>query len=482
MQDKINKKYPLVSIFCFCKNRVKTIRRCIDSIVAQDYPNIEIIVQDGASTDGTLEILHSYGDKIDLVSEPDSGAGEAMYRALNRVRGDFFGSCLSDEELLPHAASWAVENLTKYPEAAAIYGDFSLIDIDGNIISKKHSPSHWNFEKYLCSETTPPFCSSFFRSSCYESHGLHEHTGGDEFDFWIRLGVRFPIRYVPGLISKYAVHPDQLGIQKRMREERFACRKSAIERLCNNPQTPAWIRLLRDKAIASLYPWRAKYYCNVGAWDIAKINAPEAFRVGPNSEKLHELAELLYDHSRELYQNGQLEQALEYIDLVPKNKFVFKDINGLRACILLKLGRTNEAIKASYEELKLQPDHHRAKAIIRMASNYSRNAQSHNEILAKELFRTGIKYLSQGNAVEAINYFEEAAADCATIPDLHYAAATAYAQLGNISSAIKACETELKKQPEHSGVIQLIGQIKNAISEFNRLQSSSTESKIKITK
>ena len=124
MQDKLSNKYPLVSIFCFCKNRVKTIRRCIDSIITQDYPNVEIIVQDGASTDGTLEILQEYGNQIKLVSEPDTGPMDGFFRALQRIRGEFFGSCLSDEELFPHAVSWGVENLIKRPEVAAIYGDF----------------------------------------------------------------------------------------------------------------------------------------------------------------------------------------------------------------------------------------------------------------------------------------------------------------------------------------------------------------------
>ncbi|MEK6755342.1 MAG: glycosyltransferase, partial [Bacteroidota bacterium] len=73
MQNDVNDRYPLVSILCPCKNREKTIRRCINSILVQDYPSIEIIVQDGASTDGTLEILQSYGQRIQLISEPDSG-------------------------------------------------------------------------------------------------------------------------------------------------------------------------------------------------------------------------------------------------------------------------------------------------------------------------------------------------------------------------------------------------------------------------
>jgi len=479
MQAKSNKgEYPLVSIFSFVKNSARSIRRSVESVLAQDYPNIEFVVQDGASTDGTLEILQEYGDKIKLVSEPDSGPVDGFSRALTRVRGEFFGSCLSDEELLPHAVSWGVENLLKHPEAAAIYGDFCMTDIDGNITREKHAPSQWDYEKYFCSETTPPFCSSFFRRGCYEALGFREYTAADEFDFWINLGARFPIRYVPGtVVAKYAIHPGELGYQKHQPEIRFISRKSAIEKLCSNPQTPEWIRLLRDKAIASLYPWRAIYNCNIGAWDMAKENAPEAFRVGPNPEKLSELAELLYRHSTELYQKGQLEQALEYLDLSMQGKIVGEGLNCQRANILFKLGRINEAAKASYEELKLQPDRRRAKAFIRPAQSCPEGTvQSHNDKLAKELFKTGVKYLSQGDAIEAIKHFEEAVVDCATLPELHYAIATAYTQLGDIPSAIKACEVELKLQPEHSGVKRLLERIEKAIAEYNQLVSTEKNS------
>lgn len=477
MQNKSKSEYPLVSIFCFCKNRAKTIRRCIDSIVTQDYPNIEIIIQDGASTDGTLEILQSYGNKIKLVSEPDSSPTEGFSRALARIRGEFFGSCLSDEELMPGAVSWGVENLLKNPEAAAIYGDLYLTDIDGNIIGGKHPSVPWDYEKYFCSEITPPFCSSFFRTACYKALGFHDYTGGDEFDIWINLGARFPIYYVPGMaVAKYAIHDEELGRQKHRCETGLISRKSAIEKLCNNPQTPQWIRLLHDKAIASLYPWMAIGNCKTGAWDLAKKNAPEAFRIGPNSEKLKKLAELLHQHSMKLYQEGNLEEALQYLELSIQGEIATKGVNYQRANILFQLGRINEASKASYEELKLQPDHRRAKAIISIAKNYPEGtSKPPNEIMAKELFKIGVKYLSQGNAMEAIRYFKESVVDRVTLPELHFAYATALAQLGIFGTAKAACLTELKLQPEHRAVKNLLKRIEKAIAEYDKIPDSYAE-------
>ena len=87
---------PLVSIVMFCRNGAKSIERSIDSVLGQSYPNIEFIIQDSASTDGTLEILKSYGDRLNVVSEPDAGTNDGFWRALLRCRGSLSGrACLT---------------------------------------------------------------------------------------------------------------------------------------------------------------------------------------------------------------------------------------------------------------------------------------------------------------------------------------------------------------------------------------------------
>ena len=115
---------PLVSIMSFCKDRAPTIRRSIESVLSQSYRNFELVVQDGASTDGTLEILKSYDDpRIKIVSQKDSGVAEAFWRALNRCQGDIIGTCLSDEELMPGAIEKAVEFFRENRDVGAMTCD-----------------------------------------------------------------------------------------------------------------------------------------------------------------------------------------------------------------------------------------------------------------------------------------------------------------------------------------------------------------------
>src|SRR5690242_472226 len=117
----------------FCRNGARSVGRAIDSILANGYSNVDVVVQDGASTDGTLEILRGYGDRIEVVSEPDEGAADAFQRALMRCRGEIIGSCLVDEELLPGAIEKAVASFLERPTLGAIIGDALLADEKGNV-------------------------------------------------------------------------------------------------------------------------------------------------------------------------------------------------------------------------------------------------------------------------------------------------------------------------------------------------------------
>lgn len=89
-----------------------------------------------------------------------------------------------------------------------------------------------------------------------------------------------------------------------------------------------------------------------------------------------------------------------------------------------------------------------------------------NQISAAEQFRKGFECLRDGNVVEALKYFDKAAIDFAGLPNLHFAIATAYAQLGDLSSARKACRIELSLQPENDGAKGLLERINQAISEY----------------
>lgn len=93
--------YKKISIILVCYNSVKTIEQTIQSIIHLDYPNLEFIVIDGKSTDGTVEVLHKYSEHIDqLISEKDNGIYHAMNKGIKIAQGDYFYFIGSDDVII----------------------------------------------------------------------------------------------------------------------------------------------------------------------------------------------------------------------------------------------------------------------------------------------------------------------------------------------------------------------------------------------
>src|SRR5262249_16274332 len=113
---------PLVSIITPSFNQARFLPRTIESVFSQSYRNIEYIVGDGGSTDGSLEVLQSYGDRLKWVSEPDNGQTHAINKGLARASGDILSYLNSDDTLAPNAVEIVVNALDESPESGFVYG------------------------------------------------------------------------------------------------------------------------------------------------------------------------------------------------------------------------------------------------------------------------------------------------------------------------------------------------------------------------
>jgi len=264
---------PPFSIICSVRNRAPLIRRCVESVLAQDDPAIDFVVQDGASTDGTLEILREYGDHIRLVSEPDTGAGDGLFRALRRARGEFWGSCLSDEQLVPDAVSWARGTFTDHANLGGIYGYAEGVDRDGTRLSRQDA-GKFSLEDLLTYRQLPPFVASFFRMDAYRQLGLRDYTGGGELDFWLRFAVRFPIRRFPKLVAYYGLDRSTLSNQPAIYRAERDGRLEALRRLFHDDPAGRPFRHLEARAYAGYYLRFAGMFVRNAGFDRAR----ESFR------------------------------------------------------------------------------------------------------------------------------------------------------------------------------------------------------------
>lgn len=116
------------SIITTCYNRKNTIRGAIESVLAQDYPDIEYIIVDGASTDGSVDIIKTYEGKVKYISEPDRGMYEAINKGIRMATGDYIGLVHSDDFLYNcHVVTHIVEQLESTC-ADFLYGDGLFIN------------------------------------------------------------------------------------------------------------------------------------------------------------------------------------------------------------------------------------------------------------------------------------------------------------------------------------------------------------------
>ncbi|MDZ7662818.1 glycosyltransferase family 2 protein [Thiohalophilus sp.] len=136
-----------VSIITVCFNSASTIRDTIESVRSQNYPDIEYIIIDGGSTDGTLEIVKEYDDSVSvLISEPDQGIYDAMNKGIRAASGDFVGLLNSDDILFSQETiSELADFLSSRPDIDAVFGDLVYVDRNNvNQVTRYYSSKNFS--------------------------------------------------------------------------------------------------------------------------------------------------------------------------------------------------------------------------------------------------------------------------------------------------------------------------------------------------
>lgn len=207
-----DKSLPVISMVTPSRNQARFIARAMRSVIDQGYPALEYVVVDGASTDGTEQIVRGMSHKLaHMVFEPDSGQAEAINKGFRHTSGDIMGWLNSDDVLLPGTLESVGGFFAAHPEVDVVYGDRVLIDEAGNAIGRWTLPGHHR-DAYAWGDFIPQE-TMFWRRSLWERAGgsLDESFRfAMDWDLIARFdaaGATFA--HIPRFLAAFRVHPAQ---------------------------------------------------------------------------------------------------------------------------------------------------------------------------------------------------------------------------------------------------------------------------------
>ena len=214
---------PLVTVVTPSYNQGHFIRATIESVLSQDYPNLEYIIMDGGSTDETASVAKDYASRLTFISEKDRGQSHAINKGFHIAKGSILAWLNSDDLYLPGSTRTAVEALSRNPGAGAIYGEGYLIDRSGENSTRFPCTEAFNLWKlahlsdYILQQTV------YFRKDVLDEVGLLDedlHYTMD-WDLLIRIGMKYPLEHVPefmGCLREYPEAKSFAGGKRRIRE------------------------------------------------------------------------------------------------------------------------------------------------------------------------------------------------------------------------------------------------------------------------
>lgn len=258
---------PRISIVTPSYNQAAFIERAMRSVLDQGYPNLEYLVVDGGSTDGTVDIIRKYEDRLAWwVSEKDRGQTHALNKGFQRATGDVVAWLNSDDMYLPGAFRAVGEPFARDPSLDVVFGDSVHIDKDDRVLNAYKNVPYW-WPSMILLGVVLPQPTAFWKRSLFERHGWLDESKrfAMDYEFFCRIGAHIKARHVRREVVAFRLHADQKTetLRSVCVEETDAIRRQYAKSACGRwPPRLLWVACMAHRAFWHLvrgewaYVWR----------------------------------------------------------------------------------------------------------------------------------------------------------------------------------------------------------------------------------
>ncbi len=261
-----------VSIITVCRNEAGTIEKTLKSVFSQTFENIETVIIDGGSTDGTTGIIEKYGDKIDcFVSEPDEGVYNAMNKGINLSTGDVLYFLNANDTLYSDDVVKTVVNVFEKGGYDFVYGDINVVQPEKSRLSRQNKGRNYY------SVLSMPIChqSIFYGRGLFERFGLYDEkffiAGDHDFNMRVLTAGGVKTRYIEKTIASFA----RTGISTDGRFEKTRKIENSLifHRYVLSGNFNYYLKCLQADALYFLKPKTLAQYIN----RLHNLKAPDIF-------------------------------------------------------------------------------------------------------------------------------------------------------------------------------------------------------------
>jgi len=220
---------PLVTVIATCFNHERFVIECLESVRAQTYQNVQLIIMDDRSTDGSVRLIQDWVNRTGtecmlILHDENRGVCRTRNEALSHARGRYISSLSTDDTWYPEKLAVQVEQFESVPETVGVlYSDAELMDVDGCALprmffeSSRHvrsfaDPPEGDIFAKLLEVVFVPAMTTMIRRECFARVGPYDESlAYEDWDMLLRLARRFDFGFTPYVCARYRIHESSLS-------------------------------------------------------------------------------------------------------------------------------------------------------------------------------------------------------------------------------------------------------------------------------